>query len=70
MIDKAVLAGAAEYKVADIGLAEFGRREITIAEQEMPILMSIRNKYAAGKPAAGRPHHGQPAHDHPDRRAD
>jgi len=44
---------AAEYKVADIGLAEFGRREIDIAEQEMPGLMSIRNKYAAGKPLAG-----------------
>ena len=52
-IDKAALGGAAEYKVADIGLAEFGRREIDIAEQEMPGLMSIRNKYAAGKPLAG-----------------
>src|SRR6266702_8593032 len=52
-IDKAVLGGAAEYKVADIGLAEFGRKEIDIAEQEMPGLMSIRNKYAAGKPLAG-----------------
>ena len=47
------LGGAAEYKVADIGLAEFGRKEIDIAEQEMPGLMSIRNKYAAGKPLAG-----------------
>jgi adenosylhomocysteinase len=44
---------AAEYKVADIGLAEFGRKEIDIAEQEMPGLMAIRNKYAAGKPLAG-----------------
>jgi adenosylhomocysteinase len=44
---------AAEYKVADIGLAEYGRKEIDIAEQEMPGLMSIRNKYAAGKPLAG-----------------
>src|SRR5471030_3050393 len=52
-IDKAVLGGSAEYKVADIGLAEFGRKEIDIAEQEMPGLMSIRNKYAAGKPLAG-----------------
>src|SRR5260221_12485030 len=42
-----------DYKVADIGLAEFGRKEIDIAEQEMPGLMSIRNKYAAGKPLAG-----------------
>jgi adenosylhomocysteinase len=52
-IEKAVLSGAAEYKVADIGLAEFGRREIDVAEQEMPGLMSIRNKYAADKPLAG-----------------
>jgi adenosylhomocysteinase len=44
---------AAEYKVADIGLAEYGRKEIDIAEQEMPGLMSIRNKYAAGKPLKG-----------------
>src|SRR5258707_3805484 len=42
-----------DYKVADMSLAEFGRREIDIAEQEMPGLMSIRNKYAAGKPLAG-----------------
>src|SRR5579864_3286796 len=52
-IDKAVLGGAAEYKVADISLADFGRKEIDIAEQEMPGLMSIRKKYAAGKPLAG-----------------
>jgi adenosylhomocysteinase len=41
------------YKVADLGLADWGRKEITIAEQEMPGLMAIRNKYAAGKPLAG-----------------
>jgi adenosylhomocysteinase len=41
------------YKVADMALADWGRKEITIAEQEMPGLMSIRNKYAAGKPLAG-----------------
>jgi adenosylhomocysteinase len=52
-IDKAVLGSAAEYKVADIGLAGFGRKEIDIAEHEMPGLMSIRHKYAAAKPLAG-----------------
>src|SRR3979490_1915600 len=53
-VDKtAVQEKAAEYKVADISLADFGRKEIDIAEQEMPGLMSIRNKYAAGKPLAG-----------------
>jgi adenosylhomocysteinase len=42
-----------EYKVADMGLADWGRKEIVIAEQEMPGLMAIRNKYAAEKPLAG-----------------
>lgn len=41
------------YKVADISLADFGRREIIIAEKEMPGLMSIRKKYAADKPLKG-----------------
>jgi adenosylhomocysteinase len=38
------------YKVADLSLAEFGRKEIEIAEKEMPGLMAIRKKYAASKP--------------------
>ena len=42
----------ADYKVADLGLADWGRKEIVIAEQEMPGLMAIRNKYAAEKPLA------------------
>ena len=41
------------YKVADLSLADWGRKEIEIAEQEMPGLMAIRNKYAAEKPLAG-----------------
>src|ERR1700729_1641423 len=41
------------YKVADMGLADWGRKEIAIAEHEMPGLVSIRNKYAATKPRAG-----------------
>src|ERR1700726_1912196 len=52
-VDKAVQHKATDYKVADISLADFGRKEIDIAEQEMPGLMAIRNKYAAGKPLAG-----------------
>ena len=44
---------ATEYKVADLNLAEWGRKEIGIAEHEMPGLMSIRRKYAAEKPLAG-----------------
>src|SRR6202040_3621877 len=50
-VDKA--AAGVDYKVADISLADFGRKEIEIAEQEIPGLMSIRNKYAAGKRLAG-----------------
>jgi adenosylhomocysteinase len=46
-------SGAADYKVADIHLADWGRKEITIAEQEMPGLMAIRAKYAPSKPLAG-----------------
>ena len=41
-----------DYKVADISLADFGRREITLAEAEMPALMSLRKKYAEQKPLA------------------
>ena len=42
-----------DYKDADLSLADFGRREIDIAEQEMPGLMSIRRKYAAAQPLKG-----------------
>lgn len=41
------------YKVADISQAEFGRKEIVIAEQEMPGLMAVREKYASEQPLAG-----------------
>ncbi len=44
---------AADFKVADMSLADWGRKEIAIAEHEMPGLMAIRNKYAAEKPLAG-----------------
>ncbi len=43
----------AEYKVADISLADWGRKEVSIAEAEMPGLMAIRNKYAKAQPLAG-----------------
>ncbi|HTU44051.1 MAG TPA: adenosylhomocysteinase [Bryobacteraceae bacterium] len=44
---------SAEYKVADLALADWGRKEISIAEHEMPGLMAIREKYAKEKPLAG-----------------
>src|SRR5437763_13893412 len=48
-----VVTRATEYKVADISLAEWGRKEISVAEHEMPGLMAIRRKYAKEKPLAG-----------------
>src|SRR3954469_24139485 len=42
-----------DFKVADISLADFGRKEISIAEREMPGLMTIREKYSKSKPLAG-----------------
>ena len=41
------------YKVADISLADWGRKEIAISESEMPALMAIRDEYAASKPLQG-----------------
>ncbi|WP_328891826.1 adenosylhomocysteinase [Streptomyces sp. NBC_00316] len=42
-----------DFKVADLSLAEFGRKEIALAEHEMPGLMSIRREFAADRPLAG-----------------
>ncbi|MFF4276076.1 adenosylhomocysteinase [Streptomyces sp. NPDC001536] len=42
-----------DFKVADLSLAEFGRKEITLAEHEMPGLMAIRKEYAEAQPLAG-----------------
>jgi adenosylhomocysteinase len=45
--------GRPPFKVADLSLAEFGRKEIRLAEQEMPGLMSLRKRYAGKRPLAG-----------------
>src|SRR3954467_8964967 len=42
-----------DYKVADLSLAGFGRREIRLAEHEMPGLMTLRKEYGAARPLAG-----------------
>ena len=47
------MAASADYKVADIALADWGRREIAIAETEMPGLMALRQEYGAKKPLNG-----------------
>lgn len=39
-----------DYRITDIGLAEFGRKEIEIAETEMPGLMALREEYGDSKP--------------------
>ena len=47
------LFSALPYKVADMGLADFGRKEIRIAEHEMPGLMALQAKYGDSKPLKG-----------------
>ena len=42
-----------EYKIKDIGLAAFGRKELDVAEHEMPGLMATREKYGPAKPLEG-----------------
>lgn len=49
----AVLDSNADYKVADISLADWGRKEISIAESEMPGLMALREEFGAQKPLSG-----------------
>ena len=52
-MNAALKENSQDYKVRDIGLADFGRKELDIAEHEMPGLMSIRRKYAASTPLKG-----------------
>jgi adenosylhomocysteinase len=49
----ATLEKQADYKVADLGLADWGRKEIDMAQKEMPGLMAIRERYAAQQPLKG-----------------
>src|SRR4026209_103746 len=51
--DAARAAGRDPFKVRDLGEAEFGRKEIRLAEQEMPGLMALRRQHGASKPLAG-----------------
>ncbi len=54
MTDTTVSTNAdTDYRVADLGLAAFGRKEIELAEHEMPGLMALRREYAASRPLAG-----------------
>ncbi len=51
--EKAVATNGQNYKVADIALAEWGRQEMILAEQEMPGLMALREEYGAEQPLEG-----------------
>ncbi len=51
---KAARAGELEHRVRDLSLAEWGRKEIDLAEKEMPGLMAVRAEYAAKRPLAGQ----------------
>ena len=51
--DLARKAGRPPFKVADLGLAEWGRKEMELAEDEMPGLMALRARYAGKAPLAG-----------------
>ena len=55
-----------QYQVKDISLADFGRKEIEIAEKEMPGLLAIRKKYSAEKPLKGARITGSLAYDNSD----
>ena len=57
-----------DFKVADLSLAEFGRKEIVLAEHEMPGLMAMRAEFGAEKPLQRGPDHRFAAHDRADRR--
>lgn len=57
---------AEDYIVKDIALAEFGRKELDIAETEMPGLMSLRAEYGEEKAAEGCAHRWLAAYDHSD----
>ena len=59
-----------DYKVADISLADFGRREITLAEAEMPALMTLRKKIRRRASTRRRKNHRLHPHDSTNRRAD
>src|ERR1700739_1651056 len=47
------VAVLSDFKVRDLSLAEFGRKEISLAEHEMPGLMAVRREYAEAQPLAG-----------------
>ncbi len=66
----AAIKPSKDYLVKDLSLADWGRKEIKIAETEMPGLMAIRRRIRGAAAAARRAHHRLPAHDHSNGGAD
>ena len=52
-VDPSTATDLSDFKVADLSLAEFGRKEIELAEHEMPGLMALRDRYSDSKPLTG-----------------
>src|SRR5438874_559483 len=52
-VDSSTATEFSDFKVADLSLAEFGRKEIELAEHEMPGLMALRERYGATRPLTG-----------------
>src|SRR5215203_1213143 len=52
-VDPSTATESSDFKVADLSLAEFGRKEIELAEHEMPGLMALRERYSKDKPLTG-----------------
>src|SRR4030088_1138832 len=52
-VDQSAATESSDFKVADLSLAEFGRKEIELAEVEMPGLMALRDRYGTTKPLTG-----------------
>ena len=58
------------HKVADLAQADFGNKEMRLAENEMPGLMAVREKYGSSQPPQRAQNNRQPSYDHPDGHAD
>ncbi len=64
------MANNSDFLVKDLSLAAYGRKEIEIAETEMPGLMAVREEFGPSAAPERRAHRRLAAHDHPDRGAD
>ena len=66
VIANSVKTSTPKFLISDISLSEFGRKEIKIAETEMPGLMALRDKYQSEKPLKGAKNSWKPPYDYSD----